>query len=151
MNDRLERVLTWGLASMLVLSLLGIFYIAIMPVGLTDQYTEFYVLGPDGEADGYPSNLTVDETGTVLVGVENHEQQTTSYTVVVREVNSTTVLLSRSITLANRGDWQKEVAFAFSSTGRKQVVLELYRGSEPDTTGDPYRTLRLYITVTEQT
>ncbi len=38
-----------------------------------EKFTEFYVLGPEGVADDYPTDLTVGEEGGAIIGVVNHE------------------------------------------------------------------------------
>jgi len=40
---------------------------------LGETFTEFYILGPGGNASCYPTNLTVNETGGVILGLMNHE------------------------------------------------------------------------------
>jgi len=46
-----------------------------------EAFTEFYVLGPDGKAEGYPTTLAANQTGRVLVGVVNHERDAAFYVV----------------------------------------------------------------------
>src|SRR5712692_9394248 len=41
-----------------------------------EPFTEFYVLGPGGKAEGYPRRLLVGEPGRVILGVINHEGHT---------------------------------------------------------------------------
>ncbi len=41
--------------------------------GSSESFTEFYVLGPGGKAEGYPSEAKVGENATVILGVVNHE------------------------------------------------------------------------------
>src|SRR5437879_9320934 len=48
-----------------------------------ETFTEFYILGPGGNASGYPTNLTPSQPGTVIIGVINHEAATADYTVRV--------------------------------------------------------------------
>ena len=47
-----------------------------------EKFTELYILGPDGKAGNYPTNLSVNEIGNVKVGIVNHEQATTQYNLV---------------------------------------------------------------------
>ena len=48
-----------------------------------EAFTEFYVLGPEGAADGYPSELTLGESGEVILGIVNREGEDSSYAVQV--------------------------------------------------------------------
>ena len=49
-----------------------------------EKFTEFYILGPDGKAGGYPTDLTVGQQAQVIVGVVNHESSTVNYTIQVK-------------------------------------------------------------------
>ncbi len=44
-----------------------------------EDFTEFYILGLDGKAEGYPSELDVGEEGEVILGISNRENQPMSY------------------------------------------------------------------------
>ena len=54
-----------------------------------EPFSEFYVLGPNGKATGYPNNLTVGENAQVILGIVNHEQRDVNYIVEVWLVNAT--------------------------------------------------------------
>ena len=82
-QGRAERALTWILAIALVVAVAGVVYVAVNPPETTDPYTEFYVLGPDGNASEYPTRLAPGETDEVILGVSNHEYQVGLYHVVV--------------------------------------------------------------------
>src|SRR3989441_782747 len=49
-----------------------------------ETFTEFYILGPGGKAEGYPRRLIVEEPSQVIVGVINHEARTAGYRVEVQ-------------------------------------------------------------------
>jgi uncharacterized membrane protein len=66
--------------------LLAIFA-AFPPPGAT--YTEFEIVGPDGKATGYPSNLTVNETSIIDLKIINHEETNMNYTIQIFLVNIT--------------------------------------------------------------
>ena len=44
-----------------------------------NNFTEFYILGPNGTASGYPTNLTVGEDGKEIIGIVNHEYTNVTY------------------------------------------------------------------------
>jgi uncharacterized membrane protein len=56
-----------------------------------ETFTEFYLLGPTGKAEGYPRNLTIQENATVIIGIANHENRLINYTVEVWLINQTTL------------------------------------------------------------
>jgi uncharacterized membrane protein len=117
--------------------------IAVSPPNPTEAYTEFYVLDDDGDAEGYPTNLTVGETGRVIVGVSNHEHDDRTYTVAV--VLEDRTLENRTLTVRDERTADFQVDFSASQPGRKRLVFLLYEGEE--TTGEPYRKLRLWLDI----
>ncbi len=56
-----------------------------------ESFTEFYILGPEHQASGYPHNLTVDESTYVYVGIVNHENRQVHYYVQTWLVNASFV------------------------------------------------------------
>lgn len=146
MQENRERTITGALALVVVVLLIGVAYVALTPQETTDPYTEFYVLGPDGQASGYPTNLTVGETGTLIVGITNREQKSVTYTVQLRLDDEP--IESRAVTVDRGQTWEDRFSFAPESEGRKKLWIELYRGQSPDTTREPYRELWLSVNVT---
>ena len=74
-NVALDKGLTIALSTSIVVAAGTLAYVVMTPrPGAT--FTEFYILGPGGNASGYPTNLTVNETGGVILGVVNHEAAT---------------------------------------------------------------------------
>lgn len=144
-REQLPRALTWVLAIAVLASLVGVLYIAVTPQQTTDPYTEFYILGTDGNASNYPTNLSVGETGTLIVGISNHEHRTVTYTVLFRFENRTAA--SRTVTVNDDETWEDEVSFTPQSTGRKPLRILLYKGENADPSQDAYRSLRLWVNV----
>lgn len=103
-------------------------------------YTEFAVLGPDGTAGGYPSELAVDERTAVVVSVRNRRASGTDYTVAVAVDGDRTAV--RRVSLRAGGAWRESVPVVADSPGRVRVELALFRG---DPTGEPLE--ELYFTV----
>ena len=110
-----------------------------------EKFTEFYVLGLEGKAADYPSELKPDEQGRVIVGVINREREVVSYRVKV-EVNGVSVSEIGSLTLAHDEKWEEMVSFTPDRIGDNQKVeFLLYKSGE----SEPYRQLRLLIDVKE--
>lgn len=137
----LRRSLQVIFAALLVLAISGLIAVAVFPVPLTTAHTEFYILGANGTATGYPSNLSVGETGTVVVGIENNEHERVTYQIVVASNKMTFV--TRTVTLDRREQWRDEVSISFEEPGLKTVNLLLYKGG-----GEPYRELHITVNVT---
>lgn len=138
-----EAVATKVLAVAVVVALLVVIGLAISPIGIGSQYTEFYVLGQAGSASGYPENVTVGETAELPVGIGNYEGEAQTYTLVV-ETNET-VYVTRTIELDAREEWKEPVAVVFDSPGKKTLRIDLYLGQTTD--GEPYRRLWLFVEV----
>lgn len=109
-----------------------------------EAFTEFYILGPTGKAQGYPRRLFVGEKGTVILGVINQEGQTAAYTVRVR-AGSEVLRTLGPIALQPGQKWEERVGFALQRPGKRvKVEFLLYmRGGDPP----PYRRLHLWLEV----
>jgi len=142
-DSRVERWVTVALVVVLLIAVGGVVYLAVAPPETTDPYTEFYVLGPDGNASGYPTNLTVDERGTFRVGLRNHEHGTQQYAVTA-ELDARTVF-EETMTVENEASWGTNVSFTPETPGEKRLRLSLYTDGE--TAGAPDQTLRLLVSV----
>ncbi|MFC7153840.1 DUF1616 domain-containing protein [Halomarina halobia] len=144
-DTRTDRALNVLLALSVLIAMSGVTYALVSPKQ-SDQYSELYLLteGEDGElvADGYDTNLTRGERGSVIVGVENHEHERTRYTLVVQlqrvrsDGNETTVTATREVdrfdvSLAHDEATRGTVTYAPSTTGRLRLVFLLYRGPPP--------------------
>lgn len=146
---QLTTVLTWTLAALLIASLAGVVFIALTPIAEDDPYTEFYVLGPDGNASDYPTNLSSGETGELIVGITNNENREMNYTVWL--VLDDEPVAERTVELADGTTWEDEVQFTPAEPGEKQLDILLYNGGDADLGSDPYRELQLTINVSEGT
>ncbi|WP_136601151.1 DUF1616 domain-containing protein [Salinigranum halophilum] len=145
MNENRSNNLTALLAVILFVGVIGLGVIAVFPIDTGEASTEFYVLGPDGDASDYPQNLTVGESSSFIVGVTNHERGEVSYTLVMSEGGAT--LAEEELTVARGDTWERELNYSPDSPGEKRVQLELYKDSA--SSGNPYRQLRLVISVTQ--
>lgn len=140
-----RRILTVVLGLGLVISVIGVLYVSLFPLQISDPHTEFFILGTEGNATGYPTDLTSGETGTLLLGVTNHEQEPTTYTAFVLADDS--VLNRHRFTLPTDATWREEVSFTLKSTGETRVRFLLFLGDIEEPTGEPYRQLYLIVEV----
>lgn len=89
-ENRFDKVVTIVLGVLIIIALTLTIYVIVVPkVG--EKFTEFYILGPNGKAEGYPQNLSVDENTSVILGISNHEYRPIIYTIQVWLVNETTL------------------------------------------------------------
>jgi uncharacterized membrane protein len=117
-------------------------YIASAPKN-AERFTEFYVLGSTGQLEDYPLNFTIGQTGTVMLGITNHEYETLSYRIVVG-INNQTIGTIDGIRLNHGETWNQPYSITPEITGEKMKLdYQLYK---QDST-EPYRSLQLWITV----
>ncbi|WP_128226245.1 DUF1616 domain-containing protein [Halobacteriaceae archaeon SHR40] len=140
-----ESVVMKLLAGAIVLSVLFIVVFTLLPTGAPNT-TEFYLLGEDGIASGYPENVTVGEQSTVQVGIGNLDNNHHTYTLVVR--TNETSFVSDTVSVPPDGRWEEPVSVTFDSAGQKRLLFELYEGESTD--GEPHRDLQLYVDVQHQ-
>jgi len=130
----------------LVLSLAGLgvaaFFVATSR-GSSEQFTEFYVLGPGGKAEAYPTLTKVGESATVILGVVNQEGQDTTYQVGVK-IDGEIIDSIDNLSLADDERWEERVAIVPSHAGDDQKVeFLLYK----EGASEPYRSLHLLLDV----
>jgi uncharacterized membrane protein len=151
-----DKALTIVLVISIVLAVSALIYVVAVPRP-GEAFTEFYILGPDGTASGYPNNLTVGEEGEVIVGIVNHEQRTVNYTVEVWLVNATLVnetldvnrmyyvdsfsVLLESVPVDLEGNWTPQwempYTFSFTVTGQFKLWFLLYKDTVPSLPNPP--------------
>jgi len=130
----------------LVLSLAGLgvaAYFLATSSGGQETFTEFYVLGPGGKAEAYPTLVRTGENAAVILGVVNREGQDTTYHVEVRIDGENTDSID-DLVLADGDRREQRVVLIPTHAGERQKVeFLLYkdRGSEP------YRSLHLWLDV----
>lgn len=155
-TGKLDRVLSIILAIAIVATAGVLIYTVAFPkVG--EKFTEFYVLGTQGQATGYPSDFVLDNgtvvsviydngqsqtggTGNLIVGITNREQASTTYEVTLTIngqaapmfVDGATVNSLGPITLDNNQTFEKQIGFAPSQPGENQEVeFVLLVGGKP--------------------
>jgi len=145
-----ENKLSRALSVVLILAVLGTigtlaYTVAFPKVG--ERFTEFYILGQEGEAANYPQSFTLSNgivtsvdygdggivrsaTGKLILGIINREQQETTYEIEILVDGEATSIFSDGtsfgqlspITLQNDEKWEKEIGFAPTHTGDNQRV-----------------------------
>jgi uncharacterized membrane protein len=117
----------------------------------SEQYTEFYVLGPDGTADGIPETVRPDEDIRLLVGVANHEHRTVAYGLQVQTRGADRQVLVSDRWRLEHAD-SRETVLALDPPDRDTFEIELllfYGGDTPEGVVEPRRAdRRLSVTVT---
>ncbi len=151
----MDKVLTVGIVVMMIASVSLLIYIIVVPRE-GEAFTEFYILGPSGKAEGYPRNIHIQEEKFLLIGVGNHEHKRTNYTIVLtidgKAGNSTVdsldhVTISRTtqpsieILVGDGKTLEIPCNFSILETGAYKMRLLLFRN------GKEYRDLHIWIKV----
>ena len=137
----LDRALSIILAVALLGALVALVYTLANPK--VDPFTEFYILGLDGKATDYPQELSVGETGKVLMGIINREQETATYWVEIT-INGVKNKKLGMVTLEDDEEWKQIVGFIPDKAGDNQKVeFLLYRQGYDGV----YRSLHLWVNV----
>ena len=139
------RVLSIILGVLILASIIAVLYITSSSV--EERFTDFYILGSEGKAKDYPTELAVGEEATVLVGIVNHEHQDMGYRVVVTIDGQRSEEIGPVI-LEPGEKWEQPVAFTPTRAGLKQnVEFLLYR---EDSSEQGYASLNLWVNVKEK-
>ncbi len=134
-------ILTIFLTIILIIAIAATIIIVVFPKP-GEPFTELYLLGPGGKAGSYPTNLTVNKTVNVTVGVINHENVRINYTLVTTLSNKT--INRQSLTLDNGQKWEQAVSFTPTTRGMgHKLEFDLYKGNDPTV----YRSVYLYLNV----
>lgn len=128
----------------------------LMGESLKEPYTEFYILGPEGKADNYPTDYVLGENGTVIVGIVNHEQKPVNYTMEIRLEDTSLPLPpdKEYISLEDNETWEKAVTITPLFEGTHMALdFSLYKEGEKNIVEGglctPYRGAFLWINVSQ--
>ena len=135
-----DGILTLILLISVILSVCTLIY-AITAPKTGERFTEFYILGPEGKAYNYPTNLSLRENGTVIIGIVNHEYEPTNYKLKIQFSNRT--LMEKEITLNHNETFRENFTFTPLEEGNKKMEFLLYRKNNSTV----YRSLHLWIHV----
>lgn len=137
------RTVVVGAAIMAVVLGLGFRFGVLGGSRIGETFTEFYVLGPGGKAEGYPRRLFVGDRAEVMLGIVNHESRQARYTVQIRAGSE---VLGRvgPLILGHDEKWEQRVTFTPRRPGgRVKVEFLLFM----DGGSSPYRQLHLWLDV----
>jgi uncharacterized membrane protein len=116
----LDRAVSVGLV-VAIAAAIGTLVFTVVSPKEGEKFTEFYILGPGGKAEDYPTELTVSEEGRVIVGVVNHENECLGYRVELWAGNMKQRTVQTGV-LAEEEKWEREVSFSLDGAGANQKV-----------------------------
>jgi len=127
-RTRLSRTLSIVLGLVILITIAALIYTVMGPKP-GDAFTEFYILGPGGKAVAYPTQLRVNEPGTVTLVIINQEYETMSYLVEVKMGDITEAELG-PIVLEHGARFEYFVDFTPREAGEGQKVEFLLYNQE---------------------
>ncbi|AIU69529.1 hypothetical protein TEU_03730 [Thermococcus eurythermalis] len=164
--EKIKEELGWEQSSRLDKALTVVLIIAIMTsIGTLayvvthskpgEAFTEFYILGPEGKAADYPTELFIGENATVIIGIVNHEHRNVTYYVQTWLVNltwdnttNTTIIHEMypmpgwfNVTLPHvpvdiEGNWtpqfETNYTFSINRPGKWQLWFLLFKDEPPE-------------------
>lgn len=112
-----------------------------------EKFTALYILGENGKAENYLTDIRIGETSTIQTGVENYEHATVNYTLRVNLGGRT--LREQEIILDHNSKWQKNITFvpqltaslAFAGANRSKLEFQLLKENRT------YRSVHLLVNV----
>jgi uncharacterized membrane protein len=145
----LDKALTFILLVSILLSIFAVAFVVMVPKQ-GEKFTEFYILGPEGKADKYPTKFTLGDQKPLIVGIVNHEYRNVSYDLVVKlnDTNSrVTDLYAEKILVSDNQTVEKTIMLKPDRVGTN-MKLEFLLYADGNMTA-PYRECHLWINVTE--
>jgi uncharacterized membrane protein len=144
----LDKALTIILIISILLSICTLAYVIMVPKQ-GEKFTEFYILGPDGKADNYPTRYVLGDQRPVIVGVVNHEYRNVTYDLLIALNDSVSVtnLYSERLTLGDNQTWEKRIDVKPDRAGTN-MKMEFLLYIDGNMTA-PYRECHLWVNVTE--
>lgn len=153
-ETKIDKILSVILIIAIVLAIAMVVYVIVTPKQ-GEKFTEFYILGPGGNASGYPTELKVGEAGEVIIGVVNHEYDTTTYQLEMKLAGER--ISEERIALLHNETWERLFTFQALKAGEDQKLDFLLYKIPFNTTvtgeplpGEEYRSLHLWVDVNGQ-
>lgn len=134
-----------GLSIILIASIIGSYAIlafVVMTPKTGERFTELYLLGQNGTASNYPTDLKFGEEGKLIIIIVNHEYENVTYHL---EVNlNGTLIHEENVSLIENEKRESHFTFQATKKGENQKLeFLLYKGQQIEA----YRTLHLWINI----
>ena len=131
---QVDKALTIILALALIVSFMALAYVIISSPN-KESFTEFYILDQNHTIENLPTNLAMNQNGTIIIGIECNEYETTSYSILIHLTNATgerqnRTLYEYGIILDHEGLNETQYSFQISATGEYRMNIELFKDQE---------------------
>ncbi len=138
-----QNVLDKGLSIFLIVSIIGssatLVYVSVKP-RIGERFTEFYLLGSNGIASDYPTDLMIGEEGKMIIVIMNQEHENVTYLLEVN-FNGSLIYEEQFFLIENE---KLEIPFTFKATNKlknQKFEFMLYKNKEKEI----YRKLHLWL------
>jgi uncharacterized membrane protein len=143
-QSKRDKIVTVVLAVMVIGAIGALVYVIKQPRGV-EKFTEFYILNDKGKASDYPSTVIFGQSAQVILGIINHENETTAYNIEIT-LGGKNIQEIGPFNLNAEEKQEQEVTITPVQTGDKQKLeFLLYKGDSPDV----YESVHLWIDVTQ--
>lgn len=158
---RMERLATLALAVAVVMAVFSVGYVFAAPLD-GEQYTDLRVLteSPDGELtfSNYPDEVSTNDETELVVGIDNNEQATRTYTVVVTVDQliddgggitpiESTEIDRFSVTLDDGERLEQPQTVTLGATGEHRLNYYLYTDDPPETADSESAYRHVHVTM----
>jgi uncharacterized membrane protein len=141
-GGKLDRLLSVLVAIALIVASAVLVYTVWTPK-TGETFTEFYILGAQGQASDYTLDLDEDGTGSVTLGIINREGRETDYIVIVRESGEVEREIAH-VSLQPDQVWEQAVEFSIDTVGEnRKIQFLLFKEDETE----PYRSLHVHMDI----
>jgi len=163
-DNRIDRLLMFVTILAILAAVIATVYVITIPKE-GERFTEFFILGENRTATGYPDRITIGQNYPLYVGIGNHEFQNTNYTIetwLMRKefdnLTNTTHLVAMdpgdrlTVSLAHNETYIIPYNLSVKKTTYNRLEFLLFKDSVPgpDLTGSDrinksYRNVNLWI------
>ena len=168
-KNSVDRFLSVVLALIMIIAIITTVFVIVAPKEGGERFTEFYILGETQMATNYPNQIITGQNYPMYIGVGNHENRNTTYTIETwllrtefdNVTNSSRIITMDpnnrlSFTLAHNQTMIIPYNLSVKKTGYDRVEFLLFNESVPgfDVTGKDRinassRELHLWVTIGE--
>jgi uncharacterized membrane protein len=141
-----NRVFVVSLGVSIIVAAIALGYVIMTP-STGEIYTEFYILDQNRTITSYPTDIDVNATARVVVGIISHELDITSYTVLTSIGTPLATIpqndwdqvftlnnsfgMSRIVQLHDQDTFEDDFTFRFLTPGQYHITWRLLLENEP--------------------
>lgn len=140
---KLNKFLSLGLVLAVIATITTMGYVIAEPRNEED-FTDFYLLGPEGMMENYPQEVVLGEEASVILGIKNHENKDIDYNIVITIDGEELYRTNEPVHLVDEEGWSSTISLLPTKTGNDQEIeFLLYKAGD----SEPYLPLHLWLDV----